>query len=125
MSEPKRIQRKRSRGWKMPANTLYIGRPTAWGNPFKVGVWGTAQECIEAYERWIDPTINAELTAFRNSLYDDPKFDHSFSPYWGVCQVWAGYLNELRGHDLACWCREGEPCHGDVLLRMANQGESC
>jgi hypothetical protein len=28
---------------------------------------------------------------------------------------------ELRGHDLACWCKEGETCHADVLLRIANE----
>jgi hypothetical protein len=28
MSKPKRIQRSRSKGWKMPANAIYIGRPT-------------------------------------------------------------------------------------------------
>lgn len=31
---PKRIQRKRTKGWKMPPNTVYVGRPTKWGNPF-------------------------------------------------------------------------------------------
>ena len=30
----KRIQRKRTKGWKMPENTKYVGRPTKWGNPF-------------------------------------------------------------------------------------------
>ncbi len=32
---PKRIQRKRSKGWRMPPNTVYVGRPTKWGNPWK------------------------------------------------------------------------------------------
>lgn len=27
---------------------------------------------------------------------------------------------ELRGHDLACWCPLGQPCHADVLLELAN-----
>jgi hypothetical protein len=31
---PKRIQRKRTRGWRIPPNTVYVGRPTKWGNPF-------------------------------------------------------------------------------------------
>jgi len=30
----KRIQRKREKGWRMPPNTVYVGRPTKWGNPF-------------------------------------------------------------------------------------------
>lgn len=31
---PKRIQRKRTKGWRMPAGTVYVGRPTRYGNPF-------------------------------------------------------------------------------------------
>lgn len=34
---PRRIQRKRTKGWKMPENTVYVGRPTKWGNPWRVG----------------------------------------------------------------------------------------
>ena len=30
-------------------------------------------------------------------------------------------LHELKGKNLACWCKPGTPCHADVLLRMANQ----
>lgn len=33
---PKRIQRKRSKGWRMPEGAVYVGRPTKWGNPFCV-----------------------------------------------------------------------------------------
>jgi len=28
-------------------------------------------------------------------------------------------LPELRGKDLACWCAP-EPCHGEVLLELAD-----
>lgn len=31
---PQRIQRKRTKGWKMPPNTVYVGRGSRWGNPF-------------------------------------------------------------------------------------------
>jgi Domain of unknown function (DUF4326) len=41
-AKPKRIQRKRTKGWRMPPNTFYVGRPTAWGNPFE-----TAEEYRE------------------------------------------------------------------------------
>ena len=33
---PKRIQRQRTAGWRMPANAVYVGRPTKWGNPWRV-----------------------------------------------------------------------------------------
>lgn len=29
-------------------------------------------------------------------------------------------VKELRGKNLACWCKLGAPCHGDVLLALAN-----
>lgn len=29
-------------------------------------------------------------------------------------------LSELRGKNLACWCRLDQPCHADVLLEKAN-----
>jgi len=31
---PERIQRKRTKGWKMPPNTISVCRPGKWGNPF-------------------------------------------------------------------------------------------
>ena len=31
---PDRIQRKRTKGWHMPVNAIYVGRPTRWGNPY-------------------------------------------------------------------------------------------
>ena len=40
MSEaPKRIQRKRTRGWRLPEGAVAVTRPTFWGNPFPVGAW--------------------------------------------------------------------------------------
>lgn len=33
---PRRIQRKRTAGWRMPENTRYVGRGTPWGNPWRV-----------------------------------------------------------------------------------------
>lgn len=33
----------------------------------------------------------------------------------------AAARQELRGKDLACWCQEGELCHADVLIEIANQ----
>lgn len=46
---PVRIQRRRARGWTMPPNTVYVGRPTEWGNPFVVGIDGTREECMKLY----------------------------------------------------------------------------
>ena len=40
---PVRIQRKRTKGWRMPEGAVYVGRPSAWGNPFPVGYEGDLQ----------------------------------------------------------------------------------
>ena len=99
MNKPKRIQRKRTKGWRMPENTVYVGRPTKWGNPFKVGdkngkgiVLKTPSMVVEEYRRWLESDTSLAFVAQR----------------------------ELRGKDLACWCKPGDPCHADVLIKVAN-----
>jgi hypothetical protein len=64
-----------------------------WANPYIVGQHGTREECIAKYRDEHLPA-HPELIAA---------------------------LPELRGKVLACWCAPG-PCHGDVLLRLANGG---
>ena len=34
--KPIRIQRKRTRGFRMPPGVIYVGRGSRWGNPFKI-----------------------------------------------------------------------------------------
>jgi hypothetical protein len=105
---PRRIQRKRTKGWKMPPNTVYVGRGTIFGNPFRVDAaqGKTPMFCITQYRRWLAGII--------------PARSHSSA------QTTREYINTLRGKDLACWCplvdKEGNkvPCHADVLLEIAN-----
>lgn len=94
---PKRIQRKRTKGWRMPLNTVYVGRPTQWGNPYRIGIDGGAQQCVALFARMVN------------------------------CNVWSTPNSKqiqecLRGKNLACWCPLGQPCHADVLLNIANKG---
>lgn len=98
---PVRIQRKRTKGWRMPENAVYVGRPTRWGNPWAVGqfVGTTADGPV-----YTTPETCAEL--FRSYVLDpDEPLD----------------VEELRGKDLACWCPLDQPCHADVLLKLANK----
>ena len=97
MSKPKRIQRSRAKGWKMPANAIYVGRPTVWGNPYVVGS-----------ELMNGETLNAEKAV---ALYEQHLADNFNERDIRHC---------LRGKDLACWCALDQPCHADVLLRIAN-----
>lgn len=88
---PKRIQRQRTKGWRMPEGAVYVGRGTKWGNPYKVGT------CLI-------PDRRAATEAFAANL-----------PIGKIAGI-----AELRGKDLACWCPLDQPCHADVLLREAN-----
>lgn len=94
----KRIQRKREKGWRMPPNTVSITRPGEWGNGYKVGELDeggnviTRESALFLYENWLQSALTID-------------------PNW---------LDPLRGKDLACFCKEGEACHGDILIAYAN-----
>ena len=92
---PVRVQRKRSKGWKMPDNTVYVGRPTIFGNRFELWRFDTRENCLKAYES--DLLFAADSDRMLQMIMD-----------------------KLRGHNLACWCRLDQPCHADILLRLAN-----
>lgn len=99
--KPKRIQRRRVKGWKMPPNTVYVGRPTVWGNPFDMSYGETRMSVLTWYRMWM-----AQV-----------KFKHINELLRITVQE---RLPELRGKDLACWCPLDQPCHADVLLEIAN-----
>ena len=107
MTAPRRIQRKRTKGWRMPPNTVYVGRGSRWGNPFVVGKDGSAEECIRKFADYLLP--------YRHHGPNSNLF-HLFVSESNLTELQAA----LRGKNLACWCREGEPCHGDLLLEWAN-----
>jgi hypothetical protein len=54
---PNRIQRTRLKGWRMPdrRSTVYVGRPTQWGNPFKTG---DRERDVALYEMQVAPTLD-------------------------------------------------------------------
>lgn len=94
-SSPRRVQLKRVKGWKMPPNTIKVARPTRWGNPFRIEKYGRDMAVIR-YRNWLSREIRKG----------------------------AINLGELRGRNLACWCKPGLACHADVLIEMANSDES-
>jgi hypothetical protein len=95
---PVRVTLSRRKGWRMPPNTVKVCRPGFWGNPFRVGDWrpdgeGFIRDQAEAVELFQTHEWAAEIRS---------------------------RANELRGKNLACWCKQGTPCHADVLLDLAN-----
>jgi Domain of unknown function (DUF4326) len=95
--QPKRIQRRRVKGWTLPPNTVYVGRETQWGHRWMPGQFWWAED----YARVI-------VEVYRNSLI-------------GRLRANPTLLESLRGKNLACWCSLDQPCHADVLLEFANQ----
>lgn len=90
---PVRIQRSRQHKQVSPNGLpiVYVGRPTKFGNPFRVGFHGTAEECLNKYK-----------VTMSEMLKQDAK-------------------EELVGKNLSCWCGTMEVCHADVLLKIANE----
>ena len=95
-----RIQLKRSKGWKLPANTVKVDRTTRWGNPFTVQAFGSVAAAVGRYEAW----TKGEAEASDGRAPPDPD---------EVRRV-------LGGRNLACWCALDGPCHADLLLKIAN-----
>lgn len=74
-----------------PPSSVYIGRPSKWGNPFAIGKDGTREEVISKYREW---------------LLSQPEL---------ISQI----KRELKGKNLVCFCAP-KACHGDILLEIAN-----
>ena len=91
--KPIRIQRKQTKGWRMPKNTVYVGRPSNWGNLYSIKHHGRTR-ALEWYTDW---------------LYDLPE------------ENLQDIRQKLGGKNLACWCPLHRPCHADVLLKLANE----
>lgn len=106
MRLPIRIQRQRTRGWRMPAHTRYVGRGSLYGNPFRVA---RTQRELDAGATMVVATPEEAVARFREWLDHTPEGRHVRES-----------CRRLRGLDLACWCPPGQPCHADVLLQVAN-----
>jgi hypothetical protein len=115
---PERIQSRRIAGWRKPPHTIYVGRPTMWGNRWKVGTWSnTLGRNVATVEEAI-------------ALYGEVGWPEGHM---------RGWLREnLAGRNLMCWCRlcdvhaagkrlgvvcsDCAPCHADWLLNVVNPG---
>jgi hypothetical protein len=94
----------------MPPNTVKVDRTTPWGNPF------TTVRCDEGWEVE-DTTGNSQiLVIFETRVQAVEASLAAFREH-----VKALDLEPLRGLNLACWCKPGDPCHADVLLEIANR----
>ena len=86
-----------------PPNTVRVMRPGRWGNPFDWRKQGV-EEAIMLHANWL--VHGTEPITIGRATYDPVKL--------------RAQIHELRGKNLACTCPEGEQCHGDLLIRLAN-----
>lgn len=117
---PERIQRKRTRGWRMPPDAVYVGRGSKWGNPFVVH-----SDRMQNGKRY-PMTAELSVASFRSMLAKEGAWFPVPLP-WPKGKIPAcepttieDVSRELRGKTLVCWCECGAPCHADVLLEIAN-----
>lgn len=98
MGNPRRVQRRAEKGWRLPPNTVYVGRGTKWGNPFPFDHQRYLGKswAVDAYAQWLTSTLQG-MTLLRE------------------------HLHELKGKNLASWERLDEPSHADLLLTLANE----
>lgn len=129
---PVRIQRSRQHKQKSPngLSIVYVGRPGKWGNPFKaVGdmVYEYAGDRHKILDPWVwkETCTSPEEALFRClQLYQDwllpyKHGDDLHSFYLSTARIEEIRL-ELQGKNLSCWCAVGQPCHADILLKLAN-----
>lgn len=137
MTTPKRLQRRRTKGWRMPKGAVSVTRPSVFGNPF-VCIWpygcpkspdydhGTKADgtpamtcCVDTFREWVRQGIACEES--RLIGYGGGMRAALMAAAGNVERTkLVEALPRLRGRDLACWCAPGKPCHADVLIEMAN-----
>jgi hypothetical protein len=110
MTTPKRLQRRRTPGWRMPPDAIYVGRPSKWGNMQRVAPAFEA-DGIRIPEITQQGAVDIYRQHWERALQNWPSARQALEP--------------LRGRDLVCWCRLDQPCHADVLLDLANRPLVC
>lgn len=112
---PMRVQRKRTKGYKLPPNTVCVTRPSKWGNPYAVsrgiadGTWRVDGPGVyRSFTDRDDATI-ASLVLYRAYVRRAQVHCLAMPP-----------VSELRGKNLACFCPLDRACHADILLELAS-----
>jgi hypothetical protein len=120
---PERIQRRRTKGYRMPPGAKYVGRPTRWANWFAVVETQTGWAAS-----WSAGPGPRPAEYYRRAESRHEAHRHAVDMYAAWVLTVSGLVEairaELAGRDLMCWCPLGLPCHADVLLDIANPEES-
>lgn len=141
MTNPQRIQLRRTKGWRMPENTVKVDRTTKWGNPFNLKksehCWtaiafgekgdpaGRHAASVKMFRLWLEGGRSAIVAGCglylssddgeQKAISEAPTIEVKTPPSASMIE------RELSGKNLACWCHPAMPCHADVLLEIANR----
>ena len=115
---PVRLQRSRKHKQISPNGLpiIYVGRPTKWGNPFKVtgedGHWFVMSDDV------------FQLVTFKDKKDAIACCVENYKEYI-LNEHNLGIINiaDLIGKNLSCWCALDCLCHADILLELATKVE--
>lgn len=108
---PRRIQRRRVKGWRMPPNTVSVTRPGRYGNKYYPG-------CGLGFGSFVDGcAVDWPLRTPEDMVRHFREFIKHMKQYQP--EAYEAYIAPLRGKNVACFCGLDKPCHGDVLLECA------
>lgn len=123
-----RIQRKRTAGWRMPPNTKCITRPGKWGNPFKVikheaNYYRVSVNVKNHLDKWALTAILIQSgpdgfkTKSEASAHAAMLFGRAMDIFYRNYP-----LSDFDGIEhIACFCKEGDPCHGDEIIKRLSK----
>lgn len=106
---PERLTLSRAKGYKLRPGARKVDRSTPFGNPFRTGIHGNAEACVSRFRDLLTGLVRMYPVPCPAYLEQVEARDRILER-----------LDELRGKDLACWCKPGAPCHADVLIELAN-----
>jgi len=101
----------------MPPHTLNVSRPSIFGNPYRVGKEAKDNaEAVAFYERDLQAAQKGAMTAEVLEFWQRNNAYGAAGPFYIVARIHQDYA----GWNMACFCPLTQPCHADVLLRLAN-----
>lgn len=126
--QPIRLCLQRRKGFRLQETSIAangrsavkVDRTTMWGNPFLVESMGR-EIAVGAFRRLV--TGEMSPSEIRGHAGSGPGWEDRMTGIKRVRGVVCDHLGQLRGKNLACWCKLDQLCHADVLLELANASD--
>ena len=92
---PARIQIHRRAGWFLPEGYVWIARPSRWSNPIRINGDVSRQDAVRGFRTLLlEGRLPITVEDIRREIGEP-------------------------GNGVACYCRQDQECHGDVILEVA------